>query len=67
MDAPTCPSCGAPLDRVLDLPYGYWQWDGGEYRLTSTTTRVDVSPWTCARCLGELRQFHPQDAHVPTG
>ncbi len=65
MDAPNCPSCGAPLDKVLDLPYGYWRWDGDRYVLTSTSERVDVSPWACAACLGELRQFHPQDVVAP--
>src|SRR5665811_2388970 len=33
MDAPTCPHCGTPVTRVLDLPYGYWEWGGTEYRL----------------------------------
>ncbi|MBV6509804.1 MAG: hypothetical protein JJLCMIEE_02904 [Acidimicrobiales bacterium] len=61
MDAPTCPSCGDALTRVLDLPYGYWEWNGTEYELKSTSQRVDVAPWACAGCLGELRDFHPQD------
>ena len=59
--APECPNCGKPLDQVLDLPYGYWAWTGEGYRLTSPSSRVDVSPWTCGSCLTELRQFHPQD------
>ncbi len=61
MDAPTCPGCGHPLERVLDLPYGYWEWDGGAYRLRSTSPRVDAAPWACAGCLAELRDFHPQN------
>jgi hypothetical protein len=65
MDAPTCPGCGEPLARVLDLPYGYWQWDGERYKLSSTSTRVDVAPWACAGCLTELRDFHPQNDVVP--
>jgi len=64
---PTCPGCGQPLDKVLDLPYGYWAWTGQAYELRSTSTRVDVSPWACASCLGELRTFHPQDSHAPAG
>ncbi len=59
--APDCPNCGKPLDQVLDLPYGYWKWTGDGYELRSPSTRVDVSPWTCAACLSELRPFHPQD------
>lgn len=61
MNAPKCPGCGEPLDRVLDVPYGYWQWNGSAYELKSTSERVDVSPWACASCLAELREFHPQD------
>ena len=61
MDAPTCPSCDKPLTKVLDLPYGYWEWTGAKYELRSTSERVDVAPWACAGCLSELRPFHPQD------
>ncbi len=64
MDAPTCPGCGAPLDRVLDLPYGYWSWDGQRYKLCSVSDRVDTAPWACAACLAELRNFHPQNEVV---
>jgi hypothetical protein len=64
MDAPTCPSCGEPLTRVLDLPYGYWEWTGAAYELRHTSTRVDVAPWACAGCLTELRPFHPQDVRA---
>lgn len=66
MSAPTCPGCGQPLIRVLDLPYGYWEWDDTAYRWRSTSDRVDVSPWACADCLTELRAFHPQDVHEPS-
>lgn len=33
---PTCPHCGESLEEVLDLPYGYWEWDGFEYKLRPT-------------------------------
>jgi hypothetical protein len=61
MDARTCPGCGKPITRVLDLPYGYWEWNGTAYRLTSASERVDVAPWVHWDCMGELREFHPQD------
>jgi hypothetical protein len=61
MDAPICPSCGQPLAKVLDLPYGYWEWTGSAYELRTNSERVDVAPWACAGCLAELREFHPQD------
>jgi hypothetical protein len=64
MSAPICPNCGQPLTRVLDLPYGWWEWDGGQYRLTTAATRVDVAPWVHADCMKELRSFHPQDNHA---
>jgi len=65
MDPSPCPSCGAPLGRVVDIPYGYWEWTGSRYALRSTSSRVDVSPWACAACLAELRDFHPQDVTAP--
>jgi hypothetical protein len=61
MNVPTCPGCGESLDRVLDLPYGFWEWSGSGYELRSTSERVDQAPWACARCLAELRDFHPQN------
>ena len=61
MNAPNCPNCGRPITRVLDLPYGWWEWDGGGYKLSSAATRVDVAPWVHADCMGELRHFHPQN------
>ena len=64
MDAPTCPGCGEPLTKVLDLPYGFWEFDGERYQLRSTSDRVDVAPWACAGCLIELRDFHPQNEVV---
>lgn len=64
MDAPSCPGCGQPLTRVLDLPYGFWEWDGGSYRLRHTSDRVDNAPWACAACLAELREFHPQNDYA---
>ena len=65
MSAPNCPQCGKPLTRVLDLPYGWWEWNGSEYELTTASTRVDVAPWVHADCMGELREFHPQDVAAP--
>lgn len=59
--AMACPHCHEPLDVVLDLPYGYWKWDGARYVLTTTGPGVDVAPWVCRSCLRELRSFHPQD------
>jgi len=61
MNAPPCPGCGKPLNRVLDIPYGYWEWNGASYKLRSTSSRADVAPWACSACLAELRDFHPQD------
>lgn len=65
MDAPRCPTCNEPLELVLDLPYGYWEWTGTKYELRHQSTRVDMAPWACASCLGELRKFHPQDITAP--
>lgn len=61
MSVPNCPHCGAPVTRVLDLPYGWWEWDGSRYTLRTASERVDVAPWVHADCMGELRDFHPQD------
>ncbi len=61
MNAPTCPNCDQPITRALDVPYGWWEWDGDRYRWASAATRVDVAPWVHYDCLGELRHFHPQD------
>ena len=30
MDAPICPNCGEPITRVVDVPYGWWEWNGDE-------------------------------------
>ncbi len=65
MDAPTCPHCGEPITRVLDLPYGWWEWDGDRFRLTTASSRVDVAPWVHAGCMGELRDFHPENPVTP--
>ncbi len=62
MDAPPCPHCGEPLDRVVDVPYGYWEFDGERYQLRTTADTVELSPFACARCLRALGEFHPQDA-----
>ena len=61
MAAPICPHCAKPVTCALDLPYGYWEWTGTEYRLTSASERVDVAPWVHWDCMGELRDFHPQN------
>lgn len=58
---PTCPSCGQPITRVVDVPYGWWEWDTDRYVLRTAATRVDVAPWVHVDCMGELRHFHPQD------
>ena len=69
MDAPICPNCNTPITRVVDVPYGWWEWDAakGEYVLTTAATRVDVAPWVHTDCMGELRHFHPQDPVLPEG
>lgn len=66
MDAPTCPACGKAVTRALDLPYGWWEWNGDGYTLTTaTSTSVDVSPWVHWDCMQQLRPFHPQDVGTP--
>ena len=67
MDAPICPNCGQALSRVVDVPYGWWEWDAaaGRYQHQTAATRVDVAPWVHAGCMGELRHFHPQNPAVP--
>jgi hypothetical protein len=66
MQAPNCPNCGKALTRVLDAPYGWWEWDASteSFRNTTAATRVDVAPWVHADCMGELRNFHPQNTVV---
>jgi hypothetical protein len=65
MQAPQCPNCGEPIDKVVDVPYGWWQWNGDQYVLTTAATSVDVAPWVHVACMGELRKFHPQNPVVP--
>ena len=65
MEAPTCPHCGQPIERALDLPYGWWEWAGDGYQLVTASERVDVAPWVHGGCMGELRQFHPHDHGQP--
>lgn len=62
MTVPACPFCHEPLTRVLDLPYGYWEWGGSRYVQRFTTAEVTVPPFACASCLRGLPEFHPQDA-----
>ena len=61
MQAPNCPNCGKPITRVVDVPYGWWEWNGTEYKSTTAATRVDVAPWVHTDCMTELRHFHPQN------
>jgi len=65
MSAPVCPNCGKPVERALDAPYGWWEWDDESERYVLRTAaapgKVDVSPWVHWGCMGEMRQFHPQD------
>ena len=65
MDAPNCPHCGKPIDKVLDAPYGWWEWNGEKYTVRTAATRVDVAPWVHLGCMGELRKFHPQNRVEP--
>jgi hypothetical protein len=63
MPVPNCPKCGQPVTRILDLAYGYWEWNDERERFEHRTAsdRVDVSPWVHDSCLGELRHLHPQN------
>ena len=62
MSAPQCPNCNEPITRALDAPYGWWEWDGERYTLrTAAKGTVDVAPWVHWDCMGELREFHPQN------
>jgi hypothetical protein len=60
---PICPHCGQPVTRILDLAYGYWQWNDEkqQYDHKTCSTRVDVAPWIHDACMGELRDLHPQN------
>lgn len=66
MQPPVCPNCNEPIERALDLPYGWWEWTGDRYEPRTASDRVDVAPWVHDRCLGELRAFHPQDTVTAT-
>jgi len=63
MGAPTCPNCGAAITRALDAPYGWWEWEGDRYvrQTAAGKGHVDVAPWVHWDCMGELREFHPED------
>ena len=62
MSVPSCPNCGKPVTRVLDAPYGWWEWRNDAYVMrTAANGTVDVAPWVHYDCMGELRDFHPQD------
>ncbi len=60
-EMPTCPSCGQPMRRVLDLSYGYWEWQDGGYVQRFTGTGVRVPPFACGECLRGIDGLHPQD------
>ena len=65
MNPPICPNCNQPVTRALDLPYGWWEWNGSKYVLCTASTGVDVAPWVHADCMQQLREFHPADFHAP--
>lgn len=70
MTVPNCPSCGAPLEKVLDLSYGYWEWDGQRYLQRFSGPGVRVPPFACGQCLRGVEGLHPADAAtwpVPVG
>lgn len=64
MSAPTlnCPTCGTELRRVVDAPYGWWEWDGEAYAKRYTSKSVSAPEFACAECLTGLPEFHPMDA-----
>ncbi len=52
-----------PITRALDVPYGWWEWNGERVRDRAPPPRGSTcAPWVHADCMGELRHFHPQDA-----
>ncbi len=61
MTAPICPSCGTPLERVLDLSYGYWEWDRDRYVQRFSGPDVRVPPFACGRCHQGIDGLHPSD------
>ncbi|MEI7617174.1 MAG: hypothetical protein WCK14_01015 [Actinomycetota bacterium] len=64
MNPPLCSSCNQPIARALDLPYGWWEWNGQRYVLHTASQGVDVAPWVHADCMNQLRGFHPADYTV---
>lgn len=66
MDAPLCPKCGEQIDKVIDAPYGWWEWNGTKYVPKNAASRVDMAPWVHIGCMGELRSFHPQNPVAPS-
>ena len=68
MSAPNCPNCGKPITRVVDVPYGWWDWDdaASAFKMKTAANRVDVAPWVHVDCMGELRHFHPQNTNQST-
>ena len=61
MNPPICSTCKQPIDRALDLPYGWREWNGMRYVLHTASQGVDVAPWVHADCMNQLRDFHPAD------
>ena len=68
MDAPTCPHCGKPITRALDAALRLVgvgrrrRYELAHRRRPASTSR----PWVHYDCMGELREFHPQDpVHAP--
>jgi hypothetical protein len=67
MEAPLCPNCGKAITRVVDVPYGWWEWNGEKYTPCTAATGVPVAPWVHTDCMGELRAFHPQNPVTAEG
>lgn len=61
MNPPICSTCKQPIDRALDLPYGWWEWNGMRYVLHTASQGVDVAPWVHADCMNQLCDLHPAD------
>lgn len=64
---PSCDGCERPLTRVLEQPYGFWQWYGGGYDWQFVTIPGSnrVAMFVCGWCMTPT-PFHPQDVGVAT-
>ena len=58
MHAPLCPHCGEPIDQVVDVPYGWWEWNGEKYVL-------DDGRHPCRRRTLGAPRLHGRTAQVP--